>query len=193
MRTLSDRFDIAYAAISHGALQKPQELAEFLGLLVDLKSDVIVEIGVFSGGTLYAWSHFARTVIGIDKAPGGPESIYLSNGQPRDEHGAIPIIGDSHDPATLAALTECLAGQQIDCLFIDGDHTYEGVRQDYEMYSHLVRPGGLVAFHDIVTHAEHVDCHVDQLWAEIKDDTAVEIIDPNGGQWAGIGVLCIPA
>jgi hypothetical protein len=34
-------------------------------------------------------------------------------------------------------------------LFIDGDHTYEGVRRDFEMYSPLVRKGGIIAFHDI--------------------------------------------
>ena len=34
----------------------------------------------------------------------------------------------------------------LDLLFIDGDHSYEGVRQDYKMYSKLVRDGGLIAF-----------------------------------------------
>ena len=28
-------------------------------------------------------------------------------------------------------------------LFIDGDHSYEGVRADFERYGRLVRPGGL--------------------------------------------------
>jgi predicted O-methyltransferase YrrM len=40
--------------------------------------------------------------------------------------------------------------KRLDFLFIDGDHTYEGVKQDFEMYTPLVRKGGLVAMHDIV-------------------------------------------
>ncbi len=36
----------------------------------------------------------------------------------------------------------------IDLLFIDGDHTYEGVRRDYELFAKWVRPRGMVAFHD---------------------------------------------
>ena len=37
----------------------------------------------------------------------------------------------------------------IDVLFIDGDHTYAGVRQDWLMYRSLCARGALVAFHDI--------------------------------------------
>lgn len=37
---------------------------------------------------------------------------------------------------------------QIDCLFIDGDHSEEGVKLDWETYKDLVAPGGLIIFHD---------------------------------------------
>jgi len=36
----------------------------------------------------------------------------------------------------------------VDFLFIDGDHTYEGLRDDWESWSGLVAPDGLVALHD---------------------------------------------
>jgi predicted O-methyltransferase YrrM len=42
--------------------------------------------------------------------------------------------------------------QNLDFLFIDGDHTYKGVKEDFEMYSPLVRKGGVIAFHDITKH-----------------------------------------
>ena len=38
--------------------------------------------------------------------------------------------------------------KSIDLLFIDGDHTYEGVKSDLENYIDLVKPGGCVVFHD---------------------------------------------
>jgi Methyltransferase domain len=34
-------------------------------------------------------------------------------------------------------------------LFIDGDHSYNGVVKDFYAYRHLVREGGVIAFHDI--------------------------------------------
>jgi predicted O-methyltransferase YrrM len=37
----------------------------------------------------------------------------------------------------------------IDLLYIDGDHSYEGVLTDLEMYSALVRNGGAVMMDDI--------------------------------------------
>jgi len=45
---------------------------------------------------------------------------------------------------------------KLDFLFIGGDHTYEGVRMDFEMYSPLVRSCGIVVFHDIVPGPENV-------------------------------------
>jgi len=51
-----------------------------------------------------------------------------------------------------------------DFLFIDGDHTYEGVEGDFEMYSPLVRRGGIIAFHDIVPGPpENVGCLMNQI------------------------------
>jgi hypothetical protein len=60
------------------------------------------------------------------------------------------IDGDSHTISVQNAMERAVGGQGIDVLFIDGDHTYEGVRSDYLNYRDLVSDGGIVAFHDIV-------------------------------------------
>ena len=36
----------------------------------------------------------------------------------------------------------------IDILFIDGDHSYEGAKRDWDLFSPFVRPFGSVVFHD---------------------------------------------
>src|SRR5207247_1912014 len=76
-------------------------------------------------------------------------------------------------------------------LMIDGDHTYEGVRQDFEMYAPLVGDGSPIAFHDILPHPEDSLCEVDRFWNEIRSGYRhVEFIDvPPGAQYGGIGVL----
>ncbi len=38
--------------------------------------------------------------------------------------------------------------QQVDFIFIDGDHSYEGLRGDWEAWAQLVTLGGIVALHD---------------------------------------------
>ena len=35
-----------------------------------------------------------------------------------------------------------------DFLFIDGDHSYEGLQGDWEAWRSLIAPGGIVALHD---------------------------------------------
>ncbi len=37
---------------------------------------------------------------------------------------------------------------RVDFLFIDGDHSYEAIREDWETWSPLVAAGGIVALHD---------------------------------------------
>ena len=83
-----------------------------------------------------------------------------------------------------------LAGKKVDLLFIDGDHSYEGVKKDFEMYSPLVADGGVIAFHDIAVHTKFAHCEVDRFWNEIKPVFRHrEIIDDPKQGWAGIGIL----
>ncbi len=39
-------------------------------------------------------------------------------------------------------------GPSVDLVFIDGDHSPEGCREDWEVWHPHVKPGGVVAFHD---------------------------------------------
>jgi len=36
----------------------------------------------------------------------------------------------------------------LDFLFIDGDHSIEGCKNDYDLYAHKLKRGGFIAFHD---------------------------------------------
>jgi len=75
------------------------------------------------------------------------------------EHWQL-IAGDSH----LEAVYKQVKDYKFDILFIDGDHSYEGVKQDFEMYSPLVKDRGLILMHDITNANEGVP----QFWKEIK-------------------------
>lgn len=180
---------VAQRAVHYGAQQKTRELAEFLELLdTVLVPRVIVEIGCAEGATLWAWQQVAPTVIGVDD---GDYTITA----PTD----APIIsGDSHKPGTYEDLVDLLGGVPVDCLFIDGDHSYLGVHADHDMYRGLVRPGGWIALHDIVSvsHDPGYELSVPKFWAEIRTDTAIEIVDDSrgsggkwGDEWGGIGVI----
>jgi len=82
------------------------------------------------------------------------------------------IREDSHDIDTLRKVKAILGSNKLDFLFIDGDHTYQGVRKDFEMYSALVREGGMIAFHDIVPGLPQSVGGVPKFWKEIKNNYA---------------------
>jgi predicted O-methyltransferase YrrM len=58
-----------------------------------------------------------------------------------------------------------LEGVQVRFLFIDGDHSKEGVEKDIRMFFPLVRPGGIVVFDDFAPHFPGLVEAVSQLVA----------------------------
>ena len=59
-------------------------------------------------------------------------------------------------------------------VFVDGDHTYEGARADYERWSELVAPGGNLLFHDAVDAGGYGNHYpgIARLVGEIERDDA---------------------
>jgi predicted O-methyltransferase YrrM len=85
------------------------------------------------------------------------------------------------------------AGRQIDLLFIDGDHVYEAVRADFEAWRSLVRPGGLILFHDYDAGHPGVRRLVDEVLAGPLAGLAIERVGAlvqvrlREGEVAGVG------
>ena len=202
-RAFWENLRLARRAQQYGAMQKLRELAPLVALLRRRNLGVVVEIGTARGGTFYAWCKLAEenaVIVSID-LPGGP----YGGGSTLEEVAAFQRFGrpgqqlhfirdDSHDEETRSKLAEILGGRHIDFLMIDGDHTYEGVRRDFEMYGPLVGPGCPIALHDILPHPDDQACEVDRFWHEIKSRYRhTEFIDPyrdpHGRQYGGIGVV----
>lgn len=192
-----------FAIEKKGATQKINELSSLLSLLKRRKLKTIVEIGTAKGGTLYAWCKISEPdalIVSID-LPGGPfgggytlNDIKKFRKYKRKNQKLHFLRKDSHKQTTKKILMEILQGQKLDFLFIDGDHRYSGVKKDFHLYSPLVKPNGLITFHDILFHPKIPKCKVDKFWNEIKDRFKYkEFIhredDRGWGQWGGIGVL----
>ena len=177
--------------------QVKSEIDDFFGVVQGIDPKIIVEIGTASGGTLFLFANATspEKIVSIDLPQGSfgggypfwKIPFYKSLGQ---NHVIKLIRADSHINKTLEELRVDLKGRQVDILFIDGDHTYQGVAKDFQMYSPLVKKGGIVAFHDIVMHDKTSGCEVHKFWNEIKKSYEHrEIIENPHQEWAGIGVL----
>ena len=114
------------------------------------------------------------TIISVDMPGAGfgeaytPAHARLFELFPSKDQSLSLVKADSHSPETRSRVEDLLAGKKVDLLFIDGDHSYEGVKKDFEMYSPMVADGGMIAFHDIAVHTKFANCEVDRYWDEIK-------------------------
>lgn len=192
--------------------QIPSEISRLLRMVAAERPRRVLEVGSAGGGNLFLFARAASPdalVIGMDLPP-SPGDAGLADWRMAlfEEAFAAPgqrvriVRGDSHSDATAARVRRLLAGAPLDFLFIDGDHSYEGVRRDFELYAPLVHPGGLIAFHDIVPDAFHrhgvrtsADTgEVPRFWAELKDGyrdshEILEIVENPDQDGLGIGVL----
>ena len=181
------------------AAQDPWELRQLKRLLMELQPGYLCEIGVKQAGWILGVGLFLQEgahVVGIDIADIWGAQRRLVRDALRDCNIRFDlIIGDSADPNTRDRL--CAILPALDLLHIDGNHSYESCRRDYELYSPLVRVGGLVVLHDVF-HAR--DKGVRRFWEELRAGRHGPFarswewfhprpVRPNGDGPMGIGVV----
>jgi|GEM_PF-606590 len=193
-------FNFRYGHFSIEPLQKKAEIETLLKILEKYPSKNFLEIGTASGGTFFLLTKIAdpkATIISIDLPEGafGGElypnsnmSIYESFANAKQK---IHLIrSNSHQKSTLEKTKRILKSKKLDFLLIDGDHTFKGVKKDYEMYHGLVRKDGIIAFHDINKGPKKNVGEVSKFWKEIKSKyPSFEIIDFHSGEGFGFGFI----
>lgn len=198
---IEDLIDLIYSkkwARFFWILQNKLEITSLVKAVAGLKPKIIVEIGTNMGGSLFYFTKVADSealIISID-LPGGlggggyPDyrtDFYYSFKSSKQKMLLWRL--DSHLNATLETLKNTLGDQKIDFLFLDADHSYEGIKQDFEMFSPLVRKDGVIAFHDI-KHTEPDNwIQVDKFWNEIKKEYKHEEFIDTSTKWGGIGIV----
>jgi predicted O-methyltransferase YrrM len=99
----------------------------------------IVNIGCYHGRSLdYIFKEAYCKVIAIDLKI--KEELSLKYG---NNHDARLIEGSSHDQGVIDSIPD-----NIELLFIDGDHSYDGCTADLNDYWNKVIPGGIMCVHD---------------------------------------------
>lgn len=183
-----------------GITQVRSEIHGLIERLNLLAPRTIVEVGTHKGGNSFLFCHAvgsAERVIGVDLCVQNGEKL-VHFVRPRQQY--FPLHGDSQSESMKQQVLSRLDGRQVDFLFIDGDHSYKGVKADFDLYAPLVRKGGMIALHDIV--ADHrtrfgreTGCYageVHQFWDELRSRYRCEALvhDPEQDGF-GIGVIHI--
>ena len=174
------------------SMQVRSEILSLVKKVSEIKPKTILEIGTCNGGTLFMWSNLASSrVITCDLIIHKYRKHLYSKFPSTDSECVVETLeGDSHTSEFKQRVEDTLNGDLVDFLFIDGDHSEQGVEADYNDYKHLVRPGGLIAFHDIVKNQPVEGNKVFYFWERLKKVAQVEefVNDPNQCGY-GIGLV----
>ena len=136
-----------------------------------------VEIGSFSGASLVL-AHQALCRLGIQFQgiciePGGTDQFHDLVKHLAQDVVHLPML--SHD--AVQRLTVMLEPDRLpEAIFVDGDHSYQGVRQDIIDFYPLLAPGGVMIFHDYLP--------------ELDDRNRASILHHHGNAEPGIRQAC---
>lgn len=200
-REVSELADFAIRNHFFPASQVHSELTALGQILVEHRPERALEIGTEKGGTLLFLTRLASpkaTIVSVDLPHGRFGGGYSARRRwwyqrlARRNQELHLLQGDSHSAEMLRRVKAAFKGEQLDYLFIDGDHTYEGVKADFEMYGPLVGKGGIIAFHDIVKGPPEKVGGVRRFWKEVNSlYRHKEIVDDPHQGGRGVGVLFV--
>jgi len=145
-------------------------------LIRNIKPKIIVELGTHKGTSFFSMcqavkdGHLKTKLYAIDTWKGDKhagyydESVFLEVNKIKDTYYKqlnIKLIRKYFDDAL-----RDFKGKSIDILHIDGLHTYEAVKHDFDNWFGKVRSNGIIMLHDTCEKRE--DFGVYKLWAELK-------------------------
>ena len=137
-----------------------------------------IEVGSYAGASLFliymALKKITPTLQGFAVEPGSHAQFFYIIKVIGDEVAHLPLPSQQAAPHLLQLFQKDNSFAEL--IFIDGDHTYEGVKQDIIHYLPLLAPGGIMIFHDYLP--------------SLNDDNRDSIFSHHGGKEPGVRQAC---
>ena len=166
--------------------QVPFEITECINFLLsqNRKYENFIEVGSAGGGNTYTFNYFFNpstvTIVDDNNHPKHGLRVTTLKDVNRKEY-----IGNSQGPEAKQFVKDLNIG--FDLMFIDADHSYEGVKNDTHNYLEFLNKGGFLLFHDIEI-CEGVKQWHNELKSDSSLELAFEVTSPDSPK-CGIGIF----
>lgn len=135
---------------------------------IDLFEDMYDETKHLNKEKFTTYQYFKRDNLSMTKTRNNLDKVkkhYNNNSK-------INLLqGNSYFDETETKFKQELNSNELDLLFIDGDHTLDGVKNDYDRYSKYVKKGGYIVFDDY--HHPIIKEYCDKL---LKENSSIKLI-----------------
>ncbi|SHO52251.1 glycosyltransferase [Desulfopila aestuarii] len=141
-----------------------------------IRPGVVVELGTHCGDSYFAFCQSAKRyapetrLFAVDTWAGDKHAGYYSSeifdrveGISVTKYGANSVLLRK----TFDMALHDIEDNSVDLLHIDGLHTYEAVKHDFDSWFPKLRSGAVVLFHDTAVKRDDFGVHI--LWDEVKD------------------------
>jgi len=164
-------FNEVYEKVKHiRAGCHTSELEKIYNLACEVPQDgLIVEIGSYFGSSACMMAQTGKQIICIDCFKAGfdgfgDDKVYMEDEFKKNisPYSNIKLYNN------LSNTAKKWVRKPIDLLFIDGDHSYEGVKADIQNYLFKVKEGGKIVFHDYASSHHGVKKAADELMGDCK-------------------------
>lgn len=163
-------------------------------LIGEIKPSLVVELGTHSGNSLVTILEACRLnnldtkVYAVDTWVGDSHSKKYSNSIYEQLKNYVSLKYPDNCTLLRMKFEEAIDNfddKSIDLLHIDGYHTYDAVKKDFEDYLPKVKDNGIILFHDVLV--KDADFGVHLFWEEVSKRYPT-FIQENG---TGLGVLLV--
>ena len=110
---------------------------------IDLFENVYDETKHYDTNRYKLYSYFRRDNLSLQKTIKNIDAVKAHFGSNTETEF---IVGNSFFDETEKSVSDL--EKEFDLIFIDGDHTYEGVRNDFQRYKKFLSPHGYILFDD---------------------------------------------
>lgn len=133
--SMEERIELASCAMKLPEGFRACEIGSYLGA----STSFIAAAASLKNGVVHCVDVWDNRAMGIEQAL-DTFNEFVKNTKDFSKH-ILVHRGESH-------LISCEVPDHLDLLFIDGDHSYLGVKKDLEHYVKKLRPGGILLLHD---------------------------------------------